>query len=68
MTKAGGVCGILAGGVGTIIWEILLQSPFGIKSAIITVPFSFAVIFIVSSMTKGSGVVPLSQVYGGRKA
>ena len=68
VTKAGGVCGILAGGVGTIIWEILLQSPFGIKSAIITVPFSFAVIFIVSSMTKGSGVVPLSQVYGGRKA
>lgn len=68
VTKAGGVCGILAGGVGTIIWEILLKSPFGIKSAIITVPLSFAVIFIVSSMTKGSGVVPLSQVYGGRKA
>ena len=68
VTKAGGVCGILAGGVGTIIWEILLKSPFGIKSAIITVPLSFAVIFIVSSMTKGSGVVPLSKVYGGRKA
>ena len=68
VTKAGGVCGILAGGVGTIIWEILLKSPFGIKSAIITVPLSFAVIFIVSAMTKGSGVVPLSKVYGGRKA
>lgn len=68
VTKAGGVCGILAGGVGTIIWEIALKSPFGIKSAIITVPLSFAVIFIVSAVTKESGVVPLSQVYGGRKA
>ncbi len=68
VTKAGGVCGILAGGVGTIIWEIVLKSPFGIKSAIITVPLSFAVIFIVSAMTKESGVVPLSQVYRGRRA
>lgn len=68
VTKAGGICGILAGGVGTIIWEIALKSPFGIKSAIITVPLSFAVIFIVSAVTKESGVVPLSQVYGGRKA
>lgn len=68
VTKAGGVCGILAGGVGTIIWEIVLRSPFGIKSAIITVPLSFAVIFIVSAVTKGGGAVPLSEVYGGRKA
>ncbi len=68
VTKAGGVCGILAGGVGTIIWEIALKSPFGIKSAIITVPLSFAVIFIVSAMTKESGVVPLSQVYRSRRA
>lgn len=68
VTKAGGVCGILAGGAGTIIWEILLQSPFGIKSAIITVPLSFAVIFAVSAVTKDSGVVPLSEVCGGKKA
>ena len=31
VTKAGGVCGILAGGVGTIVWEIVLKSPYGVK-------------------------------------
>ena len=63
VTKAGGLCGILAGGAGTIIWEIILGSPFGIKSAIIMVPISFAVIFIVSSFTKEHGFVPLEAVY-----
>ncbi len=68
VTKTGGICGILAGGIGTIIWEIVLKSPYGIKSAIITVPFSFAVIFAVSAFTKSGGFVPLSRVYGERKA
>ena len=63
VTKAGGVCGILAGGVGTIVWEIVLHSPFGIKSAIIMVPLSFAVIFAVSAFTKGGGFVPLDELY-----
>ncbi len=64
VTKAGGVCGILAGGLGTIIWEIVLRSPYGIKSAIITVPVSFAAIFIVSAFTRSSGCVPIEKVYG----
>lgn len=63
VTKAGGVCGILAGGIGTLVWEIVLKSPYGIKSAIITVPFSFAVIYLVSAFTRNSGFVPLEAVY-----
>lgn len=63
VTKIGGLCGILAGGVGTLIWEIVLRSPFGIKSAILTVPLSFAVINTVSTFTKGSESVPLETVY-----
>ena len=63
VTKAGGVCGILVGGIGTLIWEIVLKSPYGIKSAILTVPLSFAVIYIVSAFTQKSGSVPLEVVY-----
>lgn len=63
VTKIGGVCGILAGGVGTLIWEIVLRSPFGIKSAIITVPLSFAVIYLVSALTRNTESVPLEKIY-----
>lgn len=63
----GGVCGILMGGAATVIWEIVLKSPFGIKSAIITVPLSFATIFIVSAITRGrSEVVPVEVLYQGK--
>ena len=55
--------GILAGGVGTIVWEIVLKSPYGVKSAILMVPFSFAVIYVVSALTRGTGAVPLEAVY-----
>lgn len=63
VTKAGGLAGILGGGISTIIWEVVLKSPFGIKSAIITVPFSFALIFIVSYFTKNGSKVALEEVY-----
>lgn len=63
VTKIGGVSGILAGGIGTLIWEIVLKSPYGIKSAIITVPLSFATIYMVSAFTRKSGFVPLEVVY-----
>lgn len=63
VTKVGGVCGILAGGVGTIVWEIVLKSPYGVKSAILMVPLSFAVIYVVSALTRGTGAVPLEAVY-----
>lgn len=63
VTKAGGLAGILGGGISTIIWEVVLKSPFGIKSAIITVPLSFALIFIVSYFTKNGNKVALEEVY-----
>lgn len=67
-TKLGGLCGIIAGGVGTIIWEIVLHSPFGIKSAIITVPLAFLVIFVVSNLTQNGDFVPLETVYQNKDA
>lgn len=63
VTKAGGLAGILGGGISTIIWEVVLKSPFGIKSAIITVPLSFALIFVVSYFTKNGSRVALEVVY-----
>jgi len=68
VTKIGGLCGILAGGIGTILWEIVFHSPFGVKSAIITVPFSFIVIFVVSYFTQKSESVPIGKVYEGSTA
>jgi len=65
VTKIGGLCGILAGAISTIIWEIVLKSPFGVKSAIITVPISFIVIYVVSKLTKDTESVPLEAVYKG---
>lgn len=63
VTKAGGLAGILGGGVTTIIWEVILKSPFGIKSALITVPLSFVLIFIVSYFTRNGSKVPVEAVY-----
>lgn len=63
VTKAGGLCGILAGGIATLVWEIVLRAPYGIKSAILTVPLSFIVIFAVSSVTQNGAKVPLAAVY-----
>lgn len=63
VTKAGGIAGILGGGIATIVWEVLLKSPYGIKSAIITVPLSFILIFVVSYLTKNGSKVPIENVY-----
>ena len=62
-TKAGGLAGIVAGAVATILWDVILKSPFGIKSAIISVPLAFLAIFVVSAMTQNGDKVPLEAVY-----
>lgn len=62
-TKAGGLAGIIAGAVVTILWDVILNSPFGIKSAIISVPLAFLAIFLVSAMTQNWDKVPLEAVY-----
>lgn len=45
-----GLCGIIAGGAITLLWDAVLSSPGGIRSVIISVPFSFLVIFIVNAL------------------
>jgi len=52
VTPAGGIAGILSGGILTIAWDVVLMSPMAIKSAIISVPVSFIVIFLVSAVTQ----------------
>lgn len=59
VTKAGGVAGMLAGGLTTIVWDMFLKKPAGINSVLIAVPIAFIVIFAVSQFTqpkKGSTI------------
>ena len=62
-TKAGGLAGIITGAVMTILWDVILKSPFGLKSAIISVPLAFLAIFLVSEMGQNGAKVPLEAVY-----
>jgi SSS family solute:Na+ symporter len=52
VTKAGGLTGIIMGAVVTVIWDAILKSPMGIRSALISVPLSFIAIFAVSLLTQ----------------
>ena len=52
VTPAGGLAGMVSGGVLTILWDAILKTPMGIRSAIISVPAAFVVIFIVSACTQ----------------
>ena len=62
-TKAGGLAGFITGAVMTILWDVILKSPFGLKSAIISVPLAFLAIFLVSEMGQNGAKVPLEAVY-----
>jgi SSS family solute:Na+ symporter len=55
VTKVGGLAGIVTGAVITILWDAILKSPMGIRSALISVPLSFIVIFAVSLLTPKAG-------------
>ena len=61
--KSSGLAGIISGGVSTLIWELVLKSPKGIKSALITVPLSFLMIFLVSFLTRNGEAVPIEEIY-----
>lgn len=62
-TKAGGLAGIVTGAVVTILWDVILKSPYGLKSAIISVPLAFIAIFLVSVLTQNGDKVSLETVY-----
>ena len=51
VTPAGGMAGILVGGLVTIIWT-LMGTPYGIQCAIVAVPASVIAILIVSAVTR----------------
>ena len=51
VTPAGGMAGILVGGLVTIIWT-LAGTPYGIQCAIVAVPASVIAILIVSAVTR----------------
>lgn len=63
VTKAAGICGILTGAVLTILWDAVLKSPQGIKSALISVPASFLVILVVTVLTKKKENQSYSALY-----
>ncbi len=62
VTPAGGMAGILVGGLATIIWT-LMGTPYGIQCAIVAVPASVVAILIVSAVTKGSAQRSLEALY-----
>ena len=62
VTPAGGMAGILVGGLATIIWT-LMGTPGGVQCAIVAVPASVVAILIVSAVTKGSAQRSLEALY-----
>lgn len=67
VTKAGGIAGILTGGVVTIVWTMILKSPWGIASAIIAVPAAVAAILLVSAVTGLHGEETYRMLYGEKR-
>lgn len=55
VTPAGGIAGILTGGVVTVVWTMVLDSPYGIASAIVAVPAAVLMIVLVSALTGLNG-------------
>ena len=53
MTPAGGLAGILVGGLATIVWT-LMGTPGGVQCAIVAVPASVIAILVVSALTKNT--------------
>lgn len=63
VTRAGGIGGILTGGAVTIVWTMVLKSPWGIASAIVAVPAAVAVILAVSALTGFRGGAAYERLY-----
>ncbi len=53
VTPAGGLAGIIVGGLATIVWT-LMGTPGGVQCAIVAVPASVIAILLVSAVTKSS--------------
>ena len=68
VTKAGGIAGILTGGVVTVVWTMALNSPYGIASAIVAVPAAVVVIVLVSALTGFKGEETYKLLYKDSKS
>ena len=63
VTPAGGMAGIVVGGLATIVWT-LMGTPYGIQCAIVAVPASVIAILVVSAVTpKGEAARSLDALY-----
>lgn len=63
VTPAGGIAGMVVGGVVTVVWTMVLNSPAGIASAIVAVPAAVAAIVIVSALTGFKGEESYNRLY-----
>jgi SSS family solute:Na+ symporter len=50
-TPMGGLVSIIAGGAGTLFWELVLQKPGGLNSIVFSAPLSIACLIFVSLAT-----------------
>jgi len=62
-TPVGGLTSIVAGGVGTLIWELVLHRPGGLNSIVFSAPLSIICLVVISLATyKGeNGLLNLSS-------
>ena len=54
VTAIGGLSSMVAGFLATIVWEWIFDTPFGINSALISVPVAIIVLIVVSLLTQKS--------------
>lgn len=52
VTAIGGISSMIAGVITTLVWELVLQTPFEINSSVISVPVAIIVLIIVSLVTQ----------------
>lgn len=63
VTPAGGIAGLLAGGIVTVVWTMVLNTPGGIASAIVAVPASVVAIVLFSALTGFKGEESYNRLY-----
>lgn len=59
--KWGGISSMVVGMVVTLVWELVLHKPFGIASAVISVPVAIVVLIVVSLVTPKPVVATVGQ-------
>ena len=62
VTPAGGMAGIVVGGLATIVWT-LMGTPGGVQCAIVAVPASVIAILVVSALTRSNTEHSLDALY-----